>query len=152
MQAFFWNQSTMDCSMPGFPILHYLLKFAQTHVHWVDDDIQPSHPLSLPFSSCLQSFPASGSFPVSQVFTSGGQVLKLQLQHHSFQWIFRGLVWSPCCPGDFQESSPAPQFKSINFLVLSHLYGPALAYMHDYWKIHSFGSTDLYWQSNVSAF
>ena len=44
---------------------------------------------------------------------------EMMLQHQSFQWIFRGLVWSPCCPRDFQESSPAPQFKSINFLVLS---------------------------------
>ena len=56
------------------PWLHYLLEFAQTHVHWVSDAIQPSHPLS-PFSSCLQSFPASGSFPVSQFFASGRKVV-----------------------------------------------------------------------------
>ena len=48
-------------------------KFAQTHVHWVGDAIQPSHPLLPPFSSCLQSFPASGSFPRSRLFASGGQ-------------------------------------------------------------------------------
>ena len=41
----------MDSSTPGFPILHYLPEFAQTHVHWVHDDIQPSHPLSLPSSA-----------------------------------------------------------------------------------------------------
>ena len=52
----------MDCSMSGFPVLHYLLEFSQTHVHWVSDAIQPFHPLSSPFSSFLQSFPASGSF------------------------------------------------------------------------------------------
>ena len=53
---------------------HQLLEFTQTHVHWVGDAIQPSHPLSSPsFSSCLQFFPASGSFPVSQLFTWGGQ-------------------------------------------------------------------------------
>ena len=63
----------MDCSMLGFSVLHYLLEFAQTHVHWVDDAIQPSHPLPPPFSSCLPSFPASGSFPMSQLFASGGQ-------------------------------------------------------------------------------
>ena len=62
----------MDCSTPGFPVLHYPLEFAQTHVHCVNDVIQPSHPVS-PFSSCLQSFPASGSFPMSQLFTSGDQ-------------------------------------------------------------------------------
>ena len=61
-----------DSSIPGFPLLHYLLEFAQTHVHWVGDAIQPSQPL-VPFSSCLQSFPASGSFPMSQLFKLGGQ-------------------------------------------------------------------------------
>ena len=58
----------MDCSTPGFPILHHLLKFAQTHVHSVGDAIQLSHPLLPPFSSCLQSFQVSGSFPMSQFF------------------------------------------------------------------------------------
>ena len=70
-----------------------------------------------PFSSCPQSFPASGSFPMNRPFTSGGQKLELQLQHQCFQWIFRvdsiwdWLVWSPCSPRDSQESSPAPQLK-----------------------------------------
>ena len=63
----------MDCSTPGFPVLHHLPEFAQTHVHSVDDAIKPSHPLSAPISSCPQSFPASGSFPTSQLFASGGQ-------------------------------------------------------------------------------
>ena len=58
----------MDCSMPGFPVYHQLPKLAQTHVHWVSDAIQPS---VVPF--CLQSFPASESFPVSQLFASVGQ-------------------------------------------------------------------------------
>ena len=68
----------------------------------------------------------------------------LELHHQSFQWIFRtdfpyyGLVWSPCSPKDSQESSPTPQFKSINFLTLSFLYGKTLTTMHDYWKNHSF--------------
>ena len=57
----------------GFPVLHYIPEFTQTHVHWINDAIQPSHPLSPPFSSCPQSFPASESFPVSLVFTSGGR-------------------------------------------------------------------------------
>ena len=55
------------------------------------------------------------------------------------------LVWSPCCPRDSQESSPTPQFESISSLVLSFLYGPTLTSIHDYWKNHSFGSTDLCW-------
>ena len=63
----------MDCSMPGLPFHHQLPEFTQTHVHWVSDAIHPSLPLPCPFSSHLQSFPASGSFPVSQFFSSGGQ-------------------------------------------------------------------------------
>ena len=64
----------MDSSMPGFPVHHQLLEFTQTHVHWVGDAIQPSHSLSSPsFFPCLQSFPASGSFPMSHFFASAGQ-------------------------------------------------------------------------------
>ena len=62
----------MDCSTPGFPVLHHLPELTQTHVHRVSDAIQPSHPLSSPFSSCLQSLPASGSFLMSHLFASGG--------------------------------------------------------------------------------
>ena len=62
----------MDCRTPTFPVLHYLLEFAQTHFHWVSDAIQPCHPV-IPFSSCLPSFSASGSFPRSRLFASGVQ-------------------------------------------------------------------------------
>ena len=62
------------------------------------------------------------------------------------------LVWSPCSSGDSQESSPTPQFKSINYLALSFLYGTTLTSIHDSWKKHSFDYTGLCWQSNVSAF
>ena len=113
-----------------------------------------SHPLSwwcrptisssvIPFSSCLQSFPALESFPMSQFFASGGQsigastsasVLPMNIQ----DWFPLGLVWSPCSPGDSQESSPTPQFKSINSLALSFLHGPTLTSLHDHWKNHSF--------------
>ena len=98
----------------------------------------------VPFSSCLQSCPASGYFPVSQFFASGGQVLELQLQHQSFQWIFRTdflldwLVGSPCSPRNSQESSPTPQFKSINSSMFSHLYSPTFTSIHDYWENHRF--------------
>ena len=62
----------MNCSMPSFPVLHYLPEFAQTHVHcqWCHSTISTT---VAPFSSCPQSFPASGSFPMSQLFASGGQ-------------------------------------------------------------------------------
>ena len=61
-----------DCSTPGFPVHHQLPELAQTHVHRVRDAIQLSHPV-VPFSSCHQSFPASGSSQMNQFFTSGGQ-------------------------------------------------------------------------------
>ena len=89
-------------------------------------------------------------FPIIRVFFQWGssvhqvaKVLEFQLQHQSFKWIFRvdfledWLVWSPCCPRDSQESSPAPQFKGITSLPLNLLYGPALTSILDYWKNHS---------------
>ena len=112
----------------------------------------------IPFSSCLQSFPASGSFPMSQFFTSGGQrigasasasVLPMNIQDW-FPLGWNGLI--SCSPRDSQESSPIPQFKRISSSALSFLYGPTLTSIHDYWKNHSFDSMDLCWQSNVSAF
>ena len=122
--------------------------------------------LAAPFSYCLQSFPASESFPINWLFASGSQSIGasasvakvLELQHQSFQWIFRvdflqdWLVWYPYSPRDSQESSPAPQFKSINSLAFSLLYGPALTPVNDYLENHSFDYMDLCQQNAVSAF
>ena len=77
------------CCTPSFPVQHQLLEFAQTHCPlswWCHPTISSS---IVPFSSCLQSFPASGSFPMSWLFISGGQILELPLQHQSFLRIFR---------------------------------------------------------------
>ena len=65
--------SPMNCKTPRFPVHHQLPELAQTHAQYISDAIQPSHPLSSPFSSCLQTFPASGSFQMSQFFPSGNQ-------------------------------------------------------------------------------
>ena len=62
-----------DCSTPGFPVHHQLPEPTQTHLHGVSDNIQPSHPLSIPSPPAFKAFPESGSFPVSQFFPSGGQ-------------------------------------------------------------------------------
>ena len=130
----------MDCSMPGFPLHHQLLELTQTQVHPVGDAIQPSHPL---LTSSLPAF----IFPSIRVFSSESvlhvrwpKYWSFQLQHQSFQWIFRtdfledGLVGSPCSSRDSQESSPTPQFKSISSSGLSFLYSPTLTLIHDYWK------------------
>ena len=88
----------VDCSMPGFPVHYQLPELAQTHVHQVGDAVQPSHPSSvILFSSCLQSFPALGYFPMSQFFTSGGQSTGLLpsasvLPINIYDWFSLGLT------------------------------------------------------------
>ena len=78
----------MDCSMLGFPVLHHLPEFAQTHVYWVNDTIQPYHPLSLPSPPAFNLSQYQGLFQwVDSI--KWPKVLKLQLQHQSFQYIFR---------------------------------------------------------------
>ena len=67
----------MDCGTSGFPVFHHLLELAQTHVYWVGDASQPSHPLLFPSPPAFNLFPASGSFPMSQYFTSGGQSIRV---------------------------------------------------------------------------
>ena len=134
----------MNCSMPCFLVQHQLPEFTQTHVHWVGDAIQPSHPLSSPSPSTFNLFQHQGLFKWVSSSHQVARVLEFQLQHQSFQWIFRtdllqdGLVGSPCSPRDSQESSPTPQFKSINSSTLSFLYSPTLTSIHGYWKNHSF--------------
>ena len=78
---------------PGFPVHHELQEFTQTHAHRVGDAIQPCHPLPFPFSSCPQSFPASGSFPMSQLFTSGGQSIRASTSASVFPGNIQG--WFP---------------------------------------------------------
>ena len=132
----------MNCSMPGFPVLHHLLEFTQTHVHWVDA-IWPSHLLSSPSPPPFNLPQHQGLFQWVSSSHQVAKVLEFQLQHQSFQWIFRvdvlwdWLIWSLCCTRDSQVSSPAAQFESIISLVLSFLYGPTLTSIHDYWKNHS---------------
>ena len=128
----------MACSTPGFPVLHQLPELAQIHVYRVSDAIQPSHPLSFPSPPAFNPSQHQGLF---QWVGSSHQVAKvLELQHQSFQWLFRvdfpldWLVRSPCCPRDAQESSPTPQFKSINSSAPSFLHSPTLTSVHDYWK------------------
>ena len=97
----------MYCSMPGFLVLHHLPELAQTHVHgqWYHATISSS---VVPFCSCLQSFPASGSFPMNWLFTSGGQSIEPSasawvLPTNIQDWFPLGLTGSPCSPRDSQE-------------------------------------------------
>ena len=96
----------------------------------------------IPFSSCPQS-QHQGLFKWVSSSHQVANILEFQLQHQSFQWtpgtdlLQNGLVGSPCSPRDSQESSPTPQFKSINSSALSFLYSPTLTSIHDRWKNHS---------------
>ena len=143
----------MDCSTPAFPALHYLLEFSQTHVHWVSDAIQLSHPLSSPSPPTFSISQHQGLFQWVSSSHQVAKLLELQLQQQSLQWIFRtdflygGLVGSPCSPRDSQESSPTPQFKSTSSLALNFLYSPTFTSIHDCWKNHSFDKMDLCWQT-----
>ena len=134
----------MDYNTPGFPSQHQLQNFAQTHVHQVSADTQPTDPRSSPSPPAFNLFQHQGLFQWVSSLHQVAKILELQPQHQSLQWIFRidslqdWLVWSPCSPRDSQESSPTPQFKSIISLALSLLYGPTLTSIHDYWKSYSF--------------
>ena len=104
----------MDCSIAGFPVHHQVLELAQIHVHRVGDAIQPSHPSAGPFSFCLQSFPESGSFPMSRLFASAPKYWAFTFSISPSN-EYSGLIsfrvdWfeSPCCPRDSEESSPTP--------------------------------------------
>ena len=145
----------IDCRAPNFPVLHYLPEFAQIHVHWVNDAIQPSHPPTFLLLSSI--------FPSIRVFSNESshemaKVLELQLQHQPFQWIFRLLSFRidwfdlPAVQGTFKSVLQHHNSKSINSLMLSLLYGPTLTSVHDYWKNHSSDYMDLCWQSDVSGF
>ena len=148
----------MDCRTPGFPVHHQLPELAQIHVHWISDAIQPSQTLVVPFFLCLQSLPASGSFPVSQLFASDGHsigasasasVFPVNIQN-LFPWGLTGLI-------------------SLQSKGLSRVFSYTIDQRHEFFDIqpslwssshihtwllenHKFDYMDLCQQSNVSAF
>ena len=135
----------MDCSASDFSVLHYFLEFAQTHVHWVDDAIQPSHSLSPTSPPAINLSQHQGLFQwVSSlhqlVKAASASVLPMNIQG-SFPLGLTGLI-SLVSKGLSRVFS-APQFKSINSSVLSPPDSPTSHIIHDYWKNHSFDYTDL---------
>ena len=153
----------MNHSTPGLPVHHQMPESTQTHVHWVGNAIQPSHPLSSPSPPelnlfCHESFPASRSFQMGQVFTSSGQsigasastsVLPMNTQDCSpLGWT----GWISLQAKGLSRVFFNIQFKSNNAYIFSFLYSPTLTSIHDYWKNHCIDQMDFCWQSNVSAF
>ena len=134
---------TMDCSMPGFPVHYQLPELVQTHVHRVGDTIQS-------FILCCPLLLLPSIFPSIKVI-SNESVLPIRWPKYwsiSFSISpsneYSGLIsfrmdWLDLLTvqGTLKESSPTPQFKSINSSALSFLYSPTLTSIHDYWKNHS---------------
>ena len=130
-------------STPGLPVHHQLPELTWTHVHQVSDAIQPSHPLSSPSLAAPNPSQHQSLFQWVNSSHEVAKVLKFRLQHHFLQRNPRAdllqnrLVGSTCSPRDSQESSPTPQFKSINSSGPSLLHNPTLTSIHDHRKNHS---------------
>ena len=127
-----------DCSMPGLPVRHQLPEFTQTHVHWVGDPIQQSHPLSSPSPPAFNLSQHQSHFQWVQFFSSGGQsigvsastlVLSMIIQ----DWFPLGLTgWISLKSKELSRVFSKPQFKTINSSALCFLYSPTLTSIHDY--------------------
>ena len=145
----------MDCSTPDLSVYHQLLESTQTYVHWVRDAISSS---VVPFSSCPQSLPASGSSLMSQPFASGGQRIGVSasisvLSMNTQDWSPLG--WSGWISLQFKGLSRVFSNTTVQkhqFFGAHILYSLTVTSIHDYWKNRSLDYTDLCWQSNVSAF
>ena len=132
----------MDCSTPGLPVHHQLPELAQAHVHRVGDAIQPSHPV-VPFSSCLQSFPVSGSFQRSQFFASGGQSIgsfsfSISPSSEDSGLISFRMDWLdlPAVQGTLM--SLLQHHGSKASILQRSAFFMTLTSIHDYWTNHSF--------------
>ena len=145
----------MDYSTPDSPFF----TVSQSLVKFMSEWCHPNSSSSVgPFSSCPQSFPASGYFPMSWLLTSNGQSIGASasasvLPMNSQDWCPLELtVLISLLSRGLSRVMSSTQFKSINSSTLSLLYGLILTCVHDYWKNHSLDYMDLCWQSDVFAF
>ena len=150
----------IDCSIPGFPVHHQLPEFTQTHVHWVGDDTEPSHPLSSSSPPAFNLSQHQGLFKWVSNFASGGQsigvsasasVLPMNIQDW-FPLALRGWISLQSKGLSRVFSSTTVQKHQFFGAQVSLYYSPTLTSIHDYWKNHSFDLLDLCHQSDVSAF
>ena len=88
-QSYLTLCNPLDCSMPGFPVHHWLTELTQTPVHWVGDAIQPPYPLSSPSPPAFNHSQHQGHFQSVSSWHQVAKKLEFQLQHQSFQWMFR---------------------------------------------------------------
>ena len=134
-QSYLTLCNCMDCNMPALPVHHQLPEFTQTHV---TESVMPSNHLIL----CRAVLLLPSIFPSIRVF-SNESVLRIRWpKYWSFSFSispsnkYSGLVGSPCCLRNSQESSPTSQFQIINYSALSFIY--SLTPIRDYWKNHNF--------------
>ena len=144
----------MDCSTPGLPVHHRLQEFTQTHVSWIGDAIQSSHPLLSTSPSTFNRFQHQGLFKWISSSHQVAQVLEFQLQHQSFQWTdFRYSDWFHSgWTGWISLQSKGLSKVFSNTTVQKHqFFGAQLSLysnstsIHDYWKNHSLDKMDLFW-------
>ena len=132
----------VNCSSPGFPVLYYLPEFEQTHVCWVSDAIHPFHPLSSPSPPTLNLSQHQGLFQWIGSSHQVAKVLELQLQHQSFQWVFR-IDFLLRLTGLILQSRGLSRVFSNTTVQKHQFFGaqPSLwptSHIRDYWKNHSF--------------
>ena len=146
----------MDCSTPALSVHHQHPEFAQTRVHWVDDAIQPSYPLSSPPPPALNLSQYQGCFQMSQFFTSGGQSIGVSASTSVLPMNTQD--WSPLgWTGWISLQSRGLSRVFPNTTVQNHQFFGAqlslwsLTSIHNHWKNHSLDQMDLRWQSNISA-
>ena len=148
----------MDCSMPGFPVLYYLSEFAQTHVHWVGDAIQPFHPLLPPSPLALNLSQHQGLFLWVSSWHQVTKVLELSFSISPFN-EYSGLIFFfliffridsfDLLSGQGTLKSLLQHHSSKAYILQRFLYGPTLTSLHNYWKKHIFIYMDLCQQSGV---
>ena len=144
----------MDCSTPGSSVLHSLLEFAQTHVHWVSDAIQPSHLLPSPSPFAFSLSQSQGLFQWVGSLHQVAKVLELQFSinpSNEYSGLISFRVDLLAVQGTLKSLLQHHSWKASVFWHCL-LYGPTLTSIYDYWKNHSFDYMDLCQQSDVSAF
>ena len=136
----------MTCSMLGIPDLHYSPEFAQTHVHWVSDAIQPCRPVT-PFSFLPPVFPSIGVFPSESAlcirwleYWSFSFSISPSNKYYRVDFPQDWLVCSPCCPRDSSilPSTTVWRHQFFGAQLFFFFFCPAFTPIHDYWKNHSF--------------
>ena len=143
-----WLCDSMDYSMPGIPVVSTRVCWNWCQLRWWYHPTIPS--CATLFSSCPQSFPPSGSLPMSWLFASNGQSIGASASASVLPMNIQG--WFPLrltsltsmqSKGLSRVLSSTTQFESINSLAFSLLYGPTITAIHDYWKKHTIDYTDL---------